>query len=163
MVLKPKDQKLIKVKAPFIDEISGLAIIKILDASTHSTMLIKLKFICNTAMLDIVNNATETIIFMPEETIGIVDFRSLGYYKIKQGILQQNLSKYYRFKRAETLCEYFSKFINTLKKEREQIGPKENCPWLDSSNERKYMTYQEILDKYIDLNSSCLTKRKRKR
>ena len=30
-----------KVKAPFIDEISGLAIIKILDASTHSTILIK--------------------------------------------------------------------------------------------------------------------------
>ena len=34
VVLKPKEQKLIKVKAPFIDEISGLAIIKILDGST---------------------------------------------------------------------------------------------------------------------------------
>ena len=30
IVLKLKEQKLIKVKAPFIDEISGLAIIKIL-------------------------------------------------------------------------------------------------------------------------------------
>ena len=40
MVLKPKEQKLIKVEAPFIDEISGLAIIKILDESTYSTMLI---------------------------------------------------------------------------------------------------------------------------
>ena len=29
VILKPKEQKLIKVKAPFIDEISGLAIIKI--------------------------------------------------------------------------------------------------------------------------------------
>ena len=45
IMLKPKEQKLIKVKAPFIDEISGLAIIKILDGSTHSTMLLKLKFI----------------------------------------------------------------------------------------------------------------------
>ena len=54
-------------------------------------------------MLDIVNNGTETIIFKPEEMIGIVDLRSLGYYKIKQGILQQNLSKYYRFERTETL------------------------------------------------------------
>ena len=43
--------------------------------------------------------------------IGIVDLRSLGYYEIKQGILQQNLSKYYSFERAETLCEYFNKFI----------------------------------------------------
>ena len=49
--------------------------------------------------------------------IGIVDLGLLGYYKIKQGILQQNLSKYYRFERAETLCKYFNKFINTLKKE----------------------------------------------
>ena len=29
--LKPKEQKLIKVEAPFIDELSGLAIIKILE------------------------------------------------------------------------------------------------------------------------------------
>ena len=43
VVLKPKEQKLIKVEAPFIDEISGLAIINILDGSTHNTMLIKLK------------------------------------------------------------------------------------------------------------------------
>ena len=30
-VLKPKDQKLIKIEAPFLDEISGLAIVKLLD------------------------------------------------------------------------------------------------------------------------------------
>ena len=62
IILKPKEQKLIKVKAPFIDEISGLAIVKILDGDTHSTLLIKLKFTHNTAVLDIVNNGTETLI-----------------------------------------------------------------------------------------------------
>ena len=45
MIWKPKEQRLIKVKAPFIDEILGLAIVKILDEDTHSTILIKLKFI----------------------------------------------------------------------------------------------------------------------
>ena len=94
LVLKPKEQKLIIVKSPFIDEISGLAIVKILDGSTHSTLLIKLKFTCNAAVLDIVNKGTETMIFRPEEMLGIVDLRLLGYYKIKQGILQQNLSRY---------------------------------------------------------------------
>ena len=84
--MKPKEQKLIKVTAPFIDEISGLAIIKILDGSPYSTLLIKLKFTCNAAILDIINNGTETIIFKPEEMIGFVDLRLLGYYKIKQGI-----------------------------------------------------------------------------
>ena len=125
IVLKPKEQKLIKVKAPFFDEISGLAIIKILDGSTYSIMLIKLKFTHNEAILDMVKNGTETIIFKPEEMLGIIDLRSLGYYKIKQGILKE---------------------------------PEENYPWLDPSVERKYMTDQEILDKYIDLEKSCLTK-----
>ena len=89
-----------KVTAPFIDETSGLAIIKILDMSTYSTMLIKLKFTCNTAMLNIVNKDTT---FNPEGMIGIVDVRLLGYYKIKEGILQQNFSQCYRFERARTL------------------------------------------------------------
>ena len=44
IVLKSREQKLIKVEAPFIDEISGIAIIKILDKITQSTMMLKLKF-----------------------------------------------------------------------------------------------------------------------
>ena len=43
-ILKPNEQKLIKVKAPFVDEISGMVIVKILDGGTHNTLLIKLKF-----------------------------------------------------------------------------------------------------------------------
>ena len=62
-ILKPKDQKLIEENAPFIDEISGLVIVKILDGTTHSTMLLKLKFMHNSATLDIANNGLDTIIF----------------------------------------------------------------------------------------------------
>ena len=142
------------MKAPFIDEISAQAIIKILDRNTYSTMLLKVKLMCNAAILDIVNNGTETKIFKPEEMSGIVDLRSLGYYKFKQGILQQNLNKYYRFGRADTLCEHFNQFINTLKKEREQKEREESYLWLDPSDERKYMTDQEMLDRYIDLERS---------
>ena len=94
--------------------------------------------------------------------LGIVDLRSLVYYKIKQGILQQNLSKYHKFERADTLCEHFNKFINTFKKEREQEELKESYAWLDPNDERKYMTDIEILDKYIDLENSCLTEKEKK-
>ena len=72
-----------------------------------------------------INKGKVTMIFKPEEMLGITDLRSLGYYKIKQGILQQNLSRYYRFEKAEKLCEYFEKFVNTLKKERGQKSPRE--------------------------------------
>ena len=158
IVLKPNEQKLVKVKAPFADEILGMAIIKILDGSTYSTLLIKLKVTCNKAVLDIVNKGKDTMIFKPGEMIGIIDLRSLGYYKIKQGILQQNLSRYYRFERAEKLCEYFNKFVNTLKKEREQESLEDRYPWLDLEDDRRHMTDREILEKYINLNNSCLNK-----
>ena len=116
VILNPNEQKLIKVKAPFIYEISGMAIIKFLDGGTYNTLLIKSKFICNKAVLHIMNKGKDIIIFKPEEMIGIIDLRSLGYYKIRQGILQQNLSRYYRFEKAEKLCKYFNRFVNTLKK-----------------------------------------------
>ena len=158
MILKPNEQKLVKVKAPFVDGISGMAIIKIIDGGTYKTLLIKLKLTFNRAILDIMNKGKDTMILRPEEMIGIIDLRSLGYYKIKQGILQQNLSRYYRFKKAEKLCKYFNKFVNTLKKEREQKSLIDKYPWLDPDDERKCMMNREILEKYINLNNSCLDK-----
>ena len=80
LILKPSEQKLVKVRAPFVDKISGLAIIKIIDGKTNSTLLIKLKFTCNKAVLDIKNAGKDTMILNPKEMIGIVDIRSLGYY-----------------------------------------------------------------------------------
>ena len=79
--MKPDEQKLVKVKASFVDEISGLAIIKIIDGGTYSTLVIKLKFTCNKVVLDIKNTGKDTMILRPKEMIGIVDIRSFGYYK----------------------------------------------------------------------------------
>ena len=61
IVLKTNEQKLVKFKAPFTDEISGMAIIKILDSSTYGTLLIKLKFMHNNAVLDIVNKGKDAM------------------------------------------------------------------------------------------------------
>ena len=158
LILKPNEQKLVKVRAPFVDDISGLAIIKIIDGRTNSTLLIKLKFMCNKAVLEIKNAGKDTMTLNPKEMIGIVDIRSLGYYKIKQGILQQNLSKYYRFKEAGKLCKYFNKFIDTLKKDREQTTSVDKYPWLSPDDKRRNMTDREILEKYIELGASCLNK-----
>ena len=158
LTLKPDEQRSVKVRAPFVDKISGLAIIKIIDGKTNSTLLIKLKFTCNKAVLDIKNAGKDTMILNPKEMTGIVDIRSLGYYKIKQGILQQNLSRYCRFEEAGKLCEYFNKFVDTLKKDREQTTSVDKYPWLDPEDKRRNMADREILEKYIDLGTSCLNK-----
>ena len=111
-----KKQKLIKIEVPFVDEISGLAIFKIVDRNTQNTMMLKLKFTWNSAILDVMNSGLEMMVFDSKDMLGILDLRSIGYYKIKQGILQQNMSKYYRFESAETICKQFNRFINMLKK-----------------------------------------------
>ena len=84
--MKPGEQKIVKIEAPFTDEISSLTIIRLLDR--HSVMVLKVKFTCNIAMLDMMNNSnSETLILNPREALRILDLRSLGYYKIKQGVI----------------------------------------------------------------------------
>ena len=62
-----------------MDEISSLAIIKLLDKLTDSVMVLKVKFAHNVAMLDMINNSnSETLILNPREALGILDLRSLG-------------------------------------------------------------------------------------
>ena len=102
------------------------------------------------------------MIFKPEEMIGILDLRPLEYYKNRQRVLQQNLSRYYRFEKAEKLCEYFNKFVKTLKKEREMKLPEDKYPWLDQDDEIRHMIDKEILDKYIDFDKSCLNKEEKR-
>ena len=72
--------------------------------------------------------------------------------------MQQNLSRYYRFEEASKLCEYFNKFVDALKKEREQTTSVDKYSWLDPEYERRNMMDREILEKYIDLETSCLKK-----
>ena len=139
VIVKLGEKKLILIEAPFIEEISGMAIVKIIDQGQKMPMMMKLKYIRNKAMLDITNNTRETVIFDKKTSIGILDLRSLGYYKIKQGVLQQNLNKYYQFEEVDKICADFNR-IKGEKKQEEKNDSGERYLWLDDADERKYMT-----------------------
>ena len=47
VVVKPKERKFIKIEAPFVDEISGLTIVMLLDTKEQCTVVLKLKFVRN--------------------------------------------------------------------------------------------------------------------
>ena len=134
-----------------------MAIVKIIDQEQKMPMMFKLKFIRNKAMLDITNNTRETIILDKKMSIGILDLRSLGYYKIKQ----QNLDKHYQFEVVDKICEDFNRIMEEKRQEEKNDG-KERYPWFDNADKRKYMTDKEILDKYINLKDSCLNEQERK-
>ena len=86
--IPPKVQKLVVIEALFVKELSGMAIVKVLGMNEQVTNVIKSKFIRNTATLIITNNTHETMTFNVTDMIGILDLRSLGYYKINQDVLQ---------------------------------------------------------------------------
>ena len=88
--------------------------------------------------------------------MGVVDLRSLGFYKIKQEVLQDYLSRHYHFELADDVCDQYKRLVNLMRKEEEQSEGK--FLWLDDTDKRKYMTDREILDKYVNLDNSCLTK-----
>ena len=114
VILKPGEQKIEKVETLFTDEISILAIIKLLDKLAHNIMVLKVKFAHNMAMLDMINNSnSETLILNLREAMGILDLSSLGCYKIKQGVIQQKLSRFYKFESADEVCTQFNNLINT--------------------------------------------------
>ena len=58
------------------------------------------------------------------------------------------------------MCNQFNRLVNLLKKEEE--SSKEKYPWLGEDDKRKYITDREIMDTYINLDNSCLTKEKKK-
>ena len=79
----PMMQKMVIVEASFIEELSGMAIVKILDMKEQTTNMIKLKFIRNKAVLKITNKTHENVTFGRTEMIGVIDLKSLSLYKIK--------------------------------------------------------------------------------
>ena len=44
MVVKPKEKKFVKIEAPFMDEVSGHVIVKIIDNEGRCIVVLKLKF-----------------------------------------------------------------------------------------------------------------------
>ena len=151
----PKTQKMVIVEAPFIEELSGMAIVKILHMKEQTKNMIKLKFIRNKAVLKITNKTHKTETFGWTKMIEVVDLRSLGFYKIKQEVLQEHLGRHYHFELADDVCNQYNRFINLMRKEEE--NSKGKFPWLEDTNKRKYMMDREILDKYVNLDNSCLT------
>ena len=154
--IAPKSQKMVIVEGPFMEELSGMAMVKILDMKEQTTNMIKLKFIRNKAVLKITNKTHETVTFGRTEMMGIVDLRPLGFYKIKQEVLQGHLGRHYHCKLADDVCHQYNRFVNLMRKEEENSEGK--FPWLEDTNKRKYMIDREILDKYVNLDNSCLTK-----
>ena len=69
------------LEAPFKEEITGMAITKLLHMKEQMTLTMKIKFIRNRATFTVTNETHETVTFNPTQMLGIIDLRSLGIIK----------------------------------------------------------------------------------
>ena len=121
----------------------------------QTTNMTKLKFIRNKAVLKVTNKTHETLTFGKTDMMGIIDLRSLGFYKIKQEVFEEYLGRHHHFELADNVCDQYNMFVNLMRKEEENSEGK--FPLLEDTDERQYMMDREILDKYVNLDNSCLT------
>ena len=147
---------------PFIEKLSGHAVAKLLYKGSLGTM--KIRLVGNLTVLQIINNTASTMYLSPEESIGIIDIRSLGYYNIKPQVMHFNLTGVHNlFPKGNLdlkLGEHFAKVTtqNVYYRKREVVRRIPDLyPWLDKEDPWRNMTDEEILYKYIDLSKSYLT------
>ena len=116
--------------------------------------MIKLKFIWNKAVLKIKNKTHETITFGRTDMMGVGVLRSLGFYKIKQQVLQEHLSRHYHFELADNVCDQYNRLVNLMRKEEEKSEGK--FLWLDNTDERKHMTDRKNIGQICEFRQLML-------
>ena len=124
----------------------------------------KIRLVDNLTVIQIINNTPSTMYLSPEESIGIVDLRSLGYYNIKPQVMHFNLAGIHNLFSKWNLDlrfkEHFAKIStqNVHYQKREVVRKSSDpYPWLDEDDPRRDITDEEILHQYIDLSESHLT------
>ena len=75
--------KMVMIEAPFIEELSGMAVVKILNIKEQTMNMIKLKFLRNKAVLRITNKTYETVTFRWTEMIGVIDLKIIRLLRNK--------------------------------------------------------------------------------
>ena len=161
--LKPGYKRFVKCIAPFPTNLTGTAIIKIVQGLR--TITVQCKIQNNLGVLDLVNTSKTTMLFSTDSALGIVDIRSLGFY-IKHATLQYNLSQQlpqYNKIAAEHVEQITTKHVPKHglhvkhgSQQKLQQSADDPYPWLDSQDPRRDMSDEEILRKYIDLSQSIL-------
>ena len=155
----------VKAKVPFVEKLSGHVIAKLLHKGSLETM--KIRLVENLTVTQIINNTPSTMYLSPEESIGIVDLRSLGYYNIKPQVMHFHLTGIHNLFSKWNLDlrfeEHFAKIsMQNVRYQKGKVVRRsyDPYPWLDEDDPRREMTDEEILYRYIDLSESHLTRKK---
>ena len=189
--VQPGQKVYLKVKAPYSDPLSGMAIGKFF-AGDH-THTLKTNFRNNQSVIEFRNQDLNIAKLRTNSAVGVLDLRSLGYFRVTYQRLVTmtekhfNLHHYSQMRGVDTCqehCEnqtgnylkmYDSKSdlpgklverrkgkTTTTHKHRDIENPLHDpYPWLEKDDPCRFQTDAEILYEKIDLKESALTSKEK--
>ena len=176
--VKPGGKAYLKVKMPFVEKLSGRALCKMFAGEINHTL--KLKVQDNQAVVEFENRSDKTVKLRKVEVLGVLDLRSMGYYKVgyQRMVTMTESGGNFRMHHYQQIakgkpkneCGLYLKMSTdrgpprntTLKSESPRREPWEDpYPWLAEDDPRRFQSDAEILFEKIDLRDSALTKREK--
>ncbi len=161
MDVKPGESALVKVKAPFCEEISSIALAKFFNGLAVDTL--KLKLARNHGLVNCYNKSTEILSLKTNKPLGVIDLRSVGYFKVNYGDLLRKLDNAFDFKHLASLNPQPSDSNDVFLKAQVVNDSDDPYPWLEPDDPRRFQTDEEILEEKLDLSKSFLTPREKTR
>ena len=174
----------IKVRAPFCDKLSGMICTKFFGRDMVYTL--RVKFQDNQEVVQFRNGSDEIAQLRKDKAVGILDLRSIGYFKVgyQKMVNMADSSKtfkmyHYQQIKCETKTEDWptsdqymrvtgkygngrSKEIQDNEKQSELGRRLDPYPWL-ADDPRRHQTDEEILYEKIDLSNSALSRKEKTR
>ena len=168
----------IKVKAPFCDKLSGMVCTKFFGRDMVYTL--RVKFQDNQGIVQFRNGRDESAQLRKGKAVGILDLRSVGYFKVGY----QKMVNMAKSSKTFKMCHYQQVICRTKtevdqymrirgryggekgKNNERQINPYQKpdpYPWLAEDDPRRHQSDEEILHEKIDLSDSALSRKEKAR
>ena len=179
--VKPGEKAYVKIKAPFCDKLSGMICAKSFSRNVVNTQSIKIQD--NQGIVQFINHQDEIVHLRKEKAVGILDLRSVGYFKVGYQKMvniaeSSKVFKMYHYQQVrcdiETEVNQYMRVTDKYKTKgsRNQMSEEENVerykkyhpyPWLTKDDPRRFQSDEEILYEKIDLSDSALSRKEKSR
>ena len=171
----------IKVKAPFCDKLSGMIGAKFFSRDMVYTLRVKIQD--NQGVVQFINVKDETVQLRKDKAVGILDLRSVGYFKVgyqKMVNMAESSKAFKMYHYQQVNCETKAEVDQCMritgkhkaedstrnidKEDKIETNKKyDPYPWLADDDPRGHQSDAEILYEKIDLSDSTLSRKEKAR
>ena len=176
--VKPGSKAYLKVRIPFVEKLLGRALCKMFAGEINHTL--KLKVQDNQAVVEFENKSNTTTELRRKTVLGILDLRSMGYFKVgyQKMVTMAESSNNFQMHHYQQIAKskpdaksglYFKMSCdqepprNTSNRSENphREHRKDPYPWLAEDDPRRFQSNAEILFEKIDLKDLALTKKEK--